>query len=154
MKLILREKIATQDMSKKLAQKIWKDLLSPEESFSVFLEGGLGAGKTFLVREILVAAGIAENVPSPTYTLVNEFTAHERTFAHFDFYRLNNFDEFFERGLSEIAEDPTISTFIEWADKISETAQQGFSGRKFVIRIKHGVSSGQRIISVYDPVEK
>jgi tRNA threonylcarbamoyladenosine biosynthesis protein TsaE len=154
MKLILKEKIATQDMSKKLAQRIWNELLSQEKSFSVFLEGGLGAGKTFLVREILNAAGITENIPSPTYTLVNEFSAHKRTFAHFDFYRLENSNDFFERGLSEIAENPNISTFIEWADKISETAQQGFSGRKFVIRIKHGVSSGQRIISVYDPIIK
>ncbi len=154
MKLILKEKVATQDMSKKFAQKIWNELLSKEQSFSVFLEGGLGSGKTFLVREILTKAGINENIPSPTYTLVNEFETQTHAFAHFDFYRLNNPNDFFERGLSEIAENQKISTFIEWADKISETAQQGFSGRKFVIRIKHGVSSGQRIISVYDPLEK
>lgn len=151
MKLILKEKIATQDMSKKFAQQLWKDILSKEKNFSVFLEGGLGAGKTFLVREILREAGVTEDVPSPTYTLVNEFILSDRSFAHFDFYRLSNPDDFFERGLSEMAEDPEVSTFIEWADKISETAQQGFCGRKFVIRIVHGASTGQRTISVYDP---
>jgi len=151
MKLILKEKIATQDMSKKFAQKVWKELLSKEKNFSIFLEGGLGAGKTFLVREILREAGVTEDVPSPTYTLVNEFTANKRSFAHFDFYRLSNPNDFFERGLSEMAEDPGVSTFIEWADKISNTAQKGFCGRKFVIRIIHGASTGQRTISVYDP---
>ncbi len=151
MKLILKEKIATQDISKKFAQKLWNKLLSKEKNFSVFLEGGLGAGKTFLVREILRAAGITEDVPSPTYTLVNEFYANNHSFAHFDFYRLSSPNDFFERGLSELAEDPSISTFIEWADKISETAQQGFCGRRFVIRIVHGASTGQRTISVYDP---
>ncbi len=154
MKLILKEKIATQEMSKKLAQKLWKEVLSKEKLFSVFLEGGLGAGKTFLVREILRAAGIKEEVPSPTYTLVNEFHAQRHIFAHFDFYRLSNPNDFFERGLSEIAEDKEISCFIEWADKISETAQRGFSGQKFFIRIEQGNSIGQRTISVYDLLAK
>jgi tRNA threonylcarbamoyladenosine biosynthesis protein TsaE len=154
MKLILKEKVVTQDMSKKVAQKIWDSFLSAEKNFSVFLEGGLGAGKTFLVREILRAAGIEEDVPSPTYTLVNEFHTSKYNFAHFDFYRINTPDDFFTRGLSEIAEDKTVSTFVEWMDKISETAQQGFSGRKFLIRIEHGKSMGQRTISVYDLPEQ
>ena len=154
MKLILKEKIATQDMSTKFAQRLWNELLSKEKSFSVFLEGGLGTGKTFLVREILHTAGVSEKIPSPTYTLVNEFHAQGRTFAHFDFYRLDSPNDFFERGLSELAEDSNVSTFIEWADKITPIAQQGFSGKKFVIRIKHGASTGQRIISVYDPIAK
>ena len=154
MKLILKEKVATQDMSTKVAQKIWDSLLSKEKNFSVFLEGGLGAGKTFLVREILRAAGVQEEVPSPTYTLVNEFHAGKCNFAHFDFYRIDTPDDFFTRGLSEMAEDKTVSTFVEWMDKISETAQQGFSGRKFLIRIEHGKSMGQRTISVYDLPER
>lgn len=154
MKLILKEKVATQDMSTKVAQKIWDSFLSTEKNFSVFLEGGLGAGKTFLVREILQAAGIQEEVPSPTYTLVNEFHAGKYNFAHFDFYRINTPDDFFTRGLSEIAEDKNISTFVEWMDKISETAQRGFSGQKFLIRIEHGKSMGQRTISVYDLPER
>lgn len=150
MKLILKEKVATENMSTKVAQKIWDTLLSKEKNFSVFFEGGLGAGKTFLVREILKSAGIHEDIPSPTYTLVNEFQASGKNFAHFDFYRLENKNDFFERGLSEIAEDESRNTFVEWADKISETAQRGFSGKKFLIRIEHGKSMGQRTISVYD----
>ena len=136
-------------MSKKFAQKLWNNYLSKEKNFSVFLEGGLGAGKTFLVREILFAAGIDTEVPSPTYTIVNEFNLSNNNFAHFDFYRLNDPNDFFSRGLSEIAEDDQINTFVEWADKISETAQRGFSGEKYLIRIDHGGSIGQRRIRVY-----
>lgn len=150
MKLILKEKVTTQCMSTKVAQKIWNTFLSKEKNFSVFFEGGLGAGKTFLVREILKTAGVKENIPSPTYTLVNEFHAQEKNFAHFDFYRLENKNDFFERGLNEIAEDKYKNTFIEWVDNISETAQRGFSGSKYLIRIEHGKSMGQRTISVYD----
>jgi tRNA threonylcarbamoyl adenosine modification protein YjeE len=154
MKLILKEKSATQEMSTKIAQKLWNNILYKEKNFSVFLEGGLGAGKTFLVREILRAAGVTQEVPSPTYTLVNEFSVNNRMFAHFDFYRLNNPNDFFERGLSEIAENKNVSKFIEWGDKISHTAQRGFSGHKFLIRIEHGKSMGQRTINVYDLPEQ
>lgn len=150
MKLILKEKVLTQDMSTKVAQKIWHSFLEQEKNFSIFLEGGLGAGKTFLVREILQTAGVDQDVPSPTYTLVNEFNTESQSFAHFDFYRLEDPQDFFARGLSEMAEDKNISTFVEWMDKISKTAQQGFSGRKFLIRIEHGKSMGQRTISMYD----
>lgn len=149
MKLILEEKTSSPETSKILAHKLWKDFLSKEKNFSAFFEGGLGAGKTFLIREILFAAGIDTEVPSPTYTIVNEFNTENTNFAHFDFYRLNDPNDFFTRGLSEIAEDNHINTFVEWADKISQTAQYGFSGQKFLIRINHGGSIGQRRIRVY-----
>lgn len=141
-------------MSKKFAQKFWNEHLSKAENFSVFFEGGLGAGKTFLVREILFAAGIDTEVPSPTYTIVNEFNTANKKFAHFDFYRLNDPNDFFARGLSEIAEDDQVNSFVEWADKISETAQYGFSGKKFLVRIDHGGSIGQRRIRIYNTEKK
>ncbi len=149
MKLILEEKTITPELSKKFAQELWDNYLSKSGNFSVFLEGGLGAGKTFLVREILFAAGIDTDVPSPTYTIVNEFDTVNNKFAHFDFYRLSDPADFFARGLSEIAEDNHINKFIEWADKISETAQRGFSGDKFFISIDHGGEIDQRHIRVY-----
>ena len=149
MKLILEEKTITPELSKKFAQELWETHLSNAGNFSVFLEGGLGAGKTFLVREILFAAGIDTEVPSPTYTIVNEFNTVNNKFAHFDFYRLSDPADFFARGLSEIAEDNKINTFVEWSDKISETAQRGFSGKKFLIRIDHGQAVGARHIRVY-----
>ncbi len=149
MKLILDQKILTQEMSKNFAQNFWKNHLSKEKNFSVFLDGGLGAGKTFLVREILTAAGIQKEIPSPTYTIVNEFNTLNNNFAHFDFYRLADPQDFFTRGLSEIAEDNSISTFVEWADKLSPVGRSGFTGSKYTIRIDHGPSAGQRHIRVY-----
>jgi tRNA threonylcarbamoyladenosine biosynthesis protein TsaE len=54
----------------------------------VVLEGGLGAGKTFLVRAILRAAGAGDRVTSPTFVLAQEYETPKGLFVHADLYRL------------------------------------------------------------------
>jgi len=54
----------------------------------VILTGGLGAGKTFLVRAVVRAAGATSRVTSPTFTLVQEHQTERGTIVHADLYRL------------------------------------------------------------------
>jgi tRNA threonylcarbamoyladenosine biosynthesis protein TsaE len=55
----------------------------------VILAGGLGAGKTFLVRAVARALGTRAPVTSPTFTLVRELPTRRGTLVHADLYRLH-----------------------------------------------------------------
>lgn len=148
MKTLLNKNVPNIDQMEVCARDI-AAILDQEDCFSVFLEGGLGAGKTFLVRTILHELGVKEEIPSPTYTYVYEYEAVARRVAHFDFYRLESPQEFFEKGFSDISEDRQISSFCEWHDKISTEAQHSFTGAIFLIRIEFGVGVGMRKLKFY-----
>jgi tRNA threonylcarbamoyladenosine biosynthesis protein TsaE len=77
----------------------------------VYLTGELGAGKTTLVRGIARGFGYTGRVNSPTFTLMNIYTAEIEIF-HFDFYRLQG-DDLADLGLEEYLEKDGLS-LIEW----------------------------------------
>jgi len=81
----------------------------------VALRGGLGAGKTTLVRGLIEALmGEGTDVPSPTYTLVQTYDAAAFPIWHFDLYRLETPDDVYELGWDETQEGAAL---IEWPDK-------------------------------------
>jgi tRNA threonylcarbamoyladenosine biosynthesis protein TsaE len=83
----------------------------------VGLIGMLGAGKTRLVQAVAAALGNPPgSATSPTFVLVNEYTAGRMPLYHFDTYRLKNEDEFLALGPDEYFESAGV-TFIEWADR-------------------------------------
>lgn len=82
----------------------------------VALVGGLGAGKTCLVKGIARGLGILEPVPSPTFNLL---LVHAGTMPlyHFDLYRLERAAELEDIDFFETAEAGLGLTVIEWADR-------------------------------------
>jgi len=151
---LLQADISDLTSSRELAAQIAVEHLSAAENFTIFLEGGLGVGKTFFVREMLQALGVTEDVSSPTYALVNEYKISKQRavsgerFAHFDFYRLEDPNDFFARGFTDIADDSTVSCFVEWPEKISSEAKASFSGRHYTIRLEFGEREGARQVSL------
>lgn len=84
----------------------------------VILNGNLGSGKTFFIKQALKNYGI-ENVNSPTFAIVNEYSGNYNVY-HFDFYRINNPAELFDIGINDYLNDDQAITFIEWGNLIPQ----------------------------------
>jgi tRNA threonylcarbamoyladenosine biosynthesis protein TsaE len=83
----------------------------------VALSGDLGAGKTALVKGIARGLGIAQDVTSPTFTLVHEYAGGRLPLFHVDLYRLDNVEQALAIGIEDYLDGPGV-TAIEWAEKI------------------------------------
>lgn len=82
----------------------------------VALVGDLGAGKTTLARAIVRALGHDGPVPSPTFTLVQNYETDPLPVAHFDLYRIGQSDEVVELGFDEARADGVV--LLEWPDRM------------------------------------
>ncbi len=86
----------------------------------IALKGPLGVGKTAFARAFIHALGIEEEVPSPTFALVQIYDPPEEGKAapriwHFDFYRIESPAEVHELGFDEALDDVAL---IEWPEKL------------------------------------
>ena len=95
------------------------EILSFASNNRVFLfYGDMGAGKTTLIKSLCSQLGSDDNVTSPTFAIVNEYTG-PNTIYHFDFYRLKNQAEAMDIGFEEYLYSGNYC-FIEWPEKIPD----------------------------------
>jgi tRNA threonylcarbamoyladenosine biosynthesis protein TsaE len=109
----LRTRRATIHLARKLAE-----LVAPGDL--VILSGDLGAGKTFFVRAMCRALGVAASIPitSPTFTLAHEHVGR-LPIVHADVYRLNDPSELHELGLrAQRAQGALV--MVEWGASHAE----------------------------------
>lgn len=81
----------------------------------IFLQGGLGSGKTTFVRGVAEGLGGTDSVTSPTFMLLHLYKGKFPVY-HFDFYRLQSVEEFQTLGLEEYLNGDGIS-LLEWPEK-------------------------------------
>ena len=81
----------------------------------ILLKGELGTGKTTLIKSILKNLGIEENITSPTFSIVNQYSTSNLLINHFDLYRIKSLKELDVIGFEEYLDNEGIS-FIEWPE--------------------------------------
>ncbi|WP_306006468.1 tRNA (adenosine(37)-N6)-threonylcarbamoyltransferase complex ATPase subunit type 1 TsaE [Aquicoccus porphyridii] len=87
----------------------------------LLLAGGIGAGKTHFARALIQSLlPVPEDVPSPTFTLVQVYDTPEFEIWHSDLYRLSHPDEVVELGLPDAFESALC--LVEWPDRLGDLA--------------------------------
>ncbi|MBA2588111.1 MAG: tRNA (adenosine(37)-N6)-threonylcarbamoyltransferase complex ATPase subunit type 1 TsaE [Alphaproteobacteria bacterium] len=109
---------------------------------AVALWGDLGAGKTTLARAILQALGVTEDVPSPTFTLVQSYDTAPPV-AHYDLYRLKNAREMAELGLEDALDQGAV--LVEWPERAPEALPPE------ALHVRLGIAEGVRRARVTGP---
>ena len=114
MKLITKE--LKQEDLKTFAEQFILDLSIPSV---IGLKGTLGAGKTTLVKHLILELGVQEKITSPTFNIVKTYKKGKLTIFHVDLYRLCSIHEFLDLDLPLNEEDTVF--FIEWSDMVPES---------------------------------
>ena len=84
--------------------------------------GDLGAGKTAFTRGLARGLGCAEQVTSPTYTIVNEYLSGRLPLFHFDMYRLAGADDLFDIGWEDYLERGGVCA-VEWSENVEDALE-------------------------------
>lgn len=115
----------------------------------IALTGGLGAGKSALARALIEARlarhGLHEDVPSPTFTLVQTYETPDLLLTHVDLYRLERPEDAAELGLMDALDEGVV--LVEWPEKLGRLPKDrldidirivGEGGEREALLVGHG----------------
>ena len=112
---------------------------------TIFMIGDLGSGKTTFTKGFAAGLGFSNEVQSPTYPILNEYSNSDNFIYHFDLYRLKSVSEFLEIGGIEYLSSINGICIIEWPELIDSFDIEN----KFKILFKVNGSESSRTIEVY-----
>lgn len=86
--------------------------------------GKMGAGKTTFIKAICQELGVEDVITSPTFALVNEYTAGDGSpIFHFDFYRIKKLEEVYDMGYEDYFYSGALC-LMEWPELVEELLPQ------------------------------
>lgn len=98
------------------AAKQFVDNMGTSTVFAFY--GKMGAGKTTFIKAICEVFGVDDVITSPTFAIVNEYTAASGTpIYHFDFYRIKKIEEVYDMGYEDYFYSNNLC-FLEWPELI------------------------------------
>ena len=140
---------SNEEETKKIASKLAKDINNTNAT--ICLNGDLGSGKTtfsrYLIRSLL-SNSINDDIPSPTFTLLQIYEDQKRSIYHYDFYRLNKIDELIELNYSESINNNIC--IIEWANKFKKALPSNRIEINFEIKPRNKRSITFTLIGSYN----
>ena len=99
------------------------DAMGDQQVYAFY--GHVGAGKTTFIKAICEELGVEDVVTSPTFAIVNEYTAADGTsIYHFDFYRIKKLEEVYDMGYEDYFYGDGLC-FIEWPEMMEELLPDG-----------------------------
>ena len=104
----------------------------------VCLEGDLGAGKSTFARALIQHLNPAEEeVPSPTFTLLQSYDVPQGSLHHLDLYRLGSPEEIYEMGWEELRQGIML---VEWPERLGRLRPQ----HAITVALRHGQGEQER----------
>ena len=97
-------------------EKLGESSVAP---LTIALSGELGTGKTTLAQSICRGYGVTEDVTSPTYALVHQYSAPKSAVYHIDLYRLDSAEQLTNLGWDDIINSNSL-VIVEWPDRAGE----------------------------------
>ncbi len=122
--ILTRSAAETRKLGERLAA-----LLRPGDT--VLLLGDLGAGKSELARGVARGLGVLGPVPSPSFTILNQYDEGRCPLYHFDWYRIHDPEEIAEMGFQEQLNGDGVA-LIEWSEQAPEYVPE----RRLNVRIR------------------
>jgi len=110
----------------------------PDERVFAFY-GAMGAGKTTFIKALCRELGSQDNITSPSFALINEYSTHTgAVIYHFDFYRIKKLEEAYDLGYEDYIYSGNYC-FIEWPEMIESLLPEG------IVQVKiHETENGGR----------
>jgi len=106
--------VNNEEETQKLAQELAHSLNTDD---LLLLSGPLGAGKSVFARAIINTLSDHQNdIPSPTFTLIQQYETSKGLLHHFDLYRIENPEEIYELGWEDTAGQQLA--VVEWPEKL------------------------------------